>query len=251
MSDPQLQVDIDGDPVDAAEVATEPEQVTWLVKSSDPRWQVWRDHNRRRPPTRAEKRGRLAAATAATIIGVLGVGGALSYNLQWTNVQNDAVREVETGSGGMRLAIMVSEELASGSGMQVAVDRVQQANYGSAGLFGIENGEVTGVTDSARTAAANPTCLAEGVVQEYDLNTGQASSTFVSPSCVYTSSAIVFSGKTALVVNVVDLTPARNRLNTGYLAYGLIGLGVAGASAGAVWTGLGRRLNRKIEPDEV
>ncbi len=53
------------------------------------------------------------------------------------------------------------------------------------------------------------------------------------------------------MVNVVDLTAARNRLNTGYLAYSLIGLGVAGASAGAVWTTLGRTLNRKNEPDEA
>ncbi len=40
-------------------------------------------------------------------------------------------------------------------------------------------------------------------------------------------------------------------MNGGYLAYGLVGLGVAGGAGGAVWWGLGRRLNKKVEPEDV
>lgn len=40
-------------------------------------------------------------------------------------------------------------------------------------------------------------------------------------------------------------------MNRGYLAYGLIGLGVAGAAGGGVWWGLGRQLKKKVEPDTV
>jgi hypothetical protein len=50
MSDPLLEEDVDGHPVDLDAVVAEPEPETWLVKASEPRWQVWREHNRRRPP---------------------------------------------------------------------------------------------------------------------------------------------------------------------------------------------------------
>src|SRR5664280_1686647 len=82
MSDPQLHVEVDADLVEGAVVA-EPQQETWLMKPSQPRWQAWRDHNRRRPPSRAEKRGRVAVAIAGTILGVLGCAGAASYAIQY------------------------------------------------------------------------------------------------------------------------------------------------------------------------
>lgn len=53
------------------------------------------------------------------------------------------------------------------------------------------------------------------------------------------------------MVNVVDLTPDRDRLNGAYLWYGLGSLAGAGAAVGAVWWGLGRRRNNIGEPDEV
>jgi hypothetical protein len=79
-----------------------------------------------------------------------------------------------------------------------------------------------------------------------------SSYTSLSSACVY--DVMIFQGMTSdhsAFVKVVDLTGERDRLNRGYLTYGLVGLGVAGAAGGAVWWGLGRKLNRKIEPEDV
>ena len=62
---------------------------------------------------------------------------------------------------------------------------------------------------------------------------------------------IVSDGTTVDVVRVIDLTTDRGRLNGEYLRYGLGSLAGAGAAAGAVWWGLGRRRKSTGEPDEV
>jgi hypothetical protein len=63
--------------------------------------------------------------------------------------------------------------------------------------------------------------------------------------------SIDWRGESVVVMDVYDLTPELNSMNGAYLTYGLICLGVAGATGGAVWWGLGRRRNTIGEPDEV
>ena len=255
MSDPQLEMDVDGQPVDADAVVAGPEPEAWLVKPSDPRWQVWRDHNRRRPPTRAEKRGRIAAATAGTIIGVLGVVGAATYAMQWQGLQQDANDQVQLGGGTQGLPLLVADELEGGADIQVALDRAERANRGSSGLIAIENGDVTATTVNVGGTAADQGFISEVAKQgegatEYWVLDGTYSSR--TSASVYTVTQIPWNDRTIIVVNVVDLTAARNRMNSGYLAYGLIGLGLAGAAGGTVWWRLGRQLkNKKVEPEDV
>ena len=59
------------------------------------------------------------------------------------------------------------------------------------------------------------------------------------------------TGDRSALVKLVDLTGERNRMNGGHLAYGLVGLGIASVSGGAVWWGLGRGRNRKVEPEDL
>jgi hypothetical protein len=253
MSDPQLHVDVDvdADPVEAAVVA-EPEHDTWLVKPSQPRWQVWRDHNRRRPPSRAEKRGRVAAAIAGTILAVLGFAGVGSYAIQYQGLHRDATDQVQAPGGAEGLAFMVEHEQDSSSDMQQAIDNTEGAARGTTGLIGVVNGEVTGVSPTAARAAADKGFVSDAVGKAKNADSWEAQ-TYVSGSsvCVYTVGTIEWRGESAVVVNVADLTPDLNRMNGAYLTYGLVCLGVAGATGGAVWWRLGRRLNKKVEPDEV
>jgi hypothetical protein len=247
MSDPLLEVDVDGHPMDVDAVVAEPAPETWLVKASEPRWQVWRDHNRRRPPSRAEKRGRVAAATAGTILGVLGVGGAITYAVQWQDLLNEATAQVWSDNP----AQVVGSESNSTADMQLAIDRAQRANSGSSGLIGIVNGQVAGTTPNASRAATDQGFIREAVKKAEAEGGYPDTYTSLSSVCVYKVSSIFWHEGRAVVVNVVDLTPDRDRLNGGYLSYGVVGLGVAGAAGGAVWWGLGRQLKKKVEPEDV
>jgi hypothetical protein len=247
MSDPTLRVDVDGHPVDLDAAVSEPGRETWLVRSSPPRWQVWRDHNRRRPLSRAEKRGRVAAATAGTVFGVMGVGGLISYAIEWQGLLNEATDQVWSTNP----AQVVSSEGLSTSDMQLAIDRAQSTNSGSSGLIGIVNGQVAAITPDVGRAAADQGFVKEAVKQA-EGNRGYPDTHMSGASvCVYWDTSITWNGLPAVVVNVVDLTPDRDRLNGAYLRYGLGSLAGAGAAAGAVWWGLGRRRNSIGEPDEV
>lgn len=253
MSDPLLEVDADGHPVDLDAVVAEPAPETWLVKPSEPRWQVWRDHNRRRPPTRAEKRGRVAAATAGTIIGVLTVGGALSYAIQWQGIQSHGAEQLRVG--GIRYSGEGDGE-GSAAQLQANVDLAANRPGSSQGLIGIVNGVVVASTPNASGLAADAGFV-RTIARVPAMGMGatvisESSYTSLSSACVY--DVMVFRDRTndhSAFVKVVDLTGERDRLNLGYLAYGLVGLGVAGLSGGAVWWGLGRKLNRKVEPEDV
>jgi hypothetical protein len=253
MSDPQLHVDVDvdEDPVEAVVVAA-PEQETWLVKTSQPRWQVWRDHNRRRPLSRAEKRGRVALAVAGTIVGVLGFVGAASYAIQYQGLHREAVDQVQAFGGVQPPHWMVQNEQNSSSDLQQAIDRTAGAARGNSGLIGVVNGEVAGVSPTAARAAADKGFVADALRTAKKGDTWDAD-TYVSGSsvCVYTVGTIDWRGESAVVVDVFDLTPDLNRMNGAYLTYGLVCLGAAGATGGVVWWRLGRQRNKKVEPDEV
>jgi len=253
MSDPQLpvDVDVDEDPVEAVAVAAA-EQETWLMKPSQPRWQVWRDHNRRRPPSRAEKRSRVAMAVAGTIVGVLGFVGAASYAIQYQGLHREAVDQVEAFGGAQAAPAMVQNEQSSSTDMQQAIDHTAGAARGSSGLIGVVTGEVAGVSPTAARAAADEGFVAAAVRTAGSGDTWEAD-TYVSASsvCVYTVGTIEWRGESAVVVDVYDLTPDLNRMNGAFLTYGLIGLGVAGATGGVVWWRLGRQLSKKVEPDET
>jgi hypothetical protein len=239
MSDPQLPVDADAIDLDAVTVAPEqqPEPETWLVKASDPRWQVWREHNRRRPPSRAEKRGRVAAATAGTIIGVLAVGGVLGYAVQWQDLRNSAITE-----------------LGSGSPYPLQFGDVAGDPSAKIGLESVVNGEaVVWSPNAARLAADKGFAAAVGRSDKSPESYSVTTDTWFSFStaCVYEINPVQRVNGKAAVVRLVDLTGQRDAMNRGYLAYGLIGLGIAGATGGAVWWGLGRQLNKKVEPEDV
>ncbi len=76
--------------------------------------------------------------------------------------------------------------------------------------------------------------------------------TSLSSACVYDVIRVRGPrGDSSALVRLVDLTGERDRMNRGYLAYGLVGLGVAGVTGGAVWWGLGRGRNKKVEPEDV
>jgi hypothetical protein len=253
MSDPLLHFDVDVDPVDlAAAAACEPEQEAWLVRLSQPRWQVWREHNRRRPPTRAEKRGRVAVAIAGTILGVLGCAGAASYAIQYQGLHRGAVDQVESFGGAESPPLMVQNEQNSSSDMQQAIDHTAGAARGDSGLIGVVNGEVAGVSPTAARAAADKGFVSDAVRKAKNGDTWEAD-TYVSGSsvCVYTVGTIDWQGESAVVLDVFDLTPDLNRMNDVYLTYGLVCLGAAGATGGLVWWRLGRQLNKKVEPDEA
>ncbi|MGV8850004.1 MAG: hypothetical protein ACOH16_10710 [Propionibacteriaceae bacterium] len=235
MSDPLLEVDVDGHPVDVDAVVAEPAAETWLVKSSEPRWQVWCEHNRRRPPSRAEKRGRVAAATAGTNLGVLAVGGLASYAIQWQDFLNRAL-----------------DDLRAGSSPFTQIGEIAGNPTANVGLLNVVNGEVVAWTPNAARPAADTGLAA--TIGRSDKSWGSYSVTTeswfsLSSACVYEINPVEWSDGKAAVVRVVDLTGAWDRMNGGYLTYGLVGLGVAGAAGGAVWWGLGRRLNRKVEPE--
>lgn len=253
MSDPLLHVavDVDGDAAGPEGVVREPEHETWLVKPSQPRWQVWRDHNRRRPPTWAEKRGRAAAATAGTILGVLGCAGTASYAIQYLGLHREAVDQVES-FGGQSPANMVQKEQKYSSDIQQAIHHTAGAARGSSGLIGVVNGEVAGVSPTAARAAADKGFLSDAVRKAKNGDNLEAD-TYVSGSsvCVYTVGTIDWRGESVVVMDVYDLTPDLNRINGAYLTYGLGSLAGAGTAGGAVWWGLGRRRDSAAEPDEV
>ena len=247
MSDPLL--DVDADTRDA--VVAETESETWLVKPSDHRWQVWRDHNRRRPPSRAERRGRVAAATAGTIIGVLGVGGALTYAVQWQNLTTRADAEL----GAANPYETQAHEIAANpvGSLRSIVDFQGQQAGAKEGWIAVVDGKVVAFTPNASGAAAD-----KGLISKVDGAVTRGSSTgrdsYLAPSkaCAYQVTLIHGNGgENASLVRLVDLTAPVDAMNRGYLTYGLIGLGAAGASAGAVWIRLGRQLNQKVEPEDV
>jgi len=249
MSDPLLHVavDVDGDTVGLDAVDPELEQETWLVKSSQPRWQVWRDHNRRRPPTRAEKRGRVAASVAGTIFAVLSVGGLISYAIQWQGLLRDATDQIVTREP---YRVVVTEGYST-TDMQLAIDRAQGANSESAGLIGIVDGQVAAATPNVGRAAVDQGFIKEAVKKAEDNDPYTDTHLSWESVCVYESAPITWDGQPAVVVTVVDLTPTRDRLNGKYLLYELGSLAGAGAAAGVVWWRLGRRRNKIGEPDEV
>lgn len=253
MSDPQLHVDVDvdADPVEAA-VVVEPEQQTWLVQSSQPRWQVWRDHNRRRPPSRVEKRGRVAGAVAGTILAVLGFVGAASYAIQYEGLHREAVDQVQSFGGAQGAPSMVQNEQDTSSDMQQAIDNSAGAARGNSGLIGVVNGEVAGASPTAARAAADKGFISDAIAKAKNGDTWQAD-TYVSGSsvCVFNVGTIDWRGHSAVVVDVADLTPDLMRMNGAYLAYGLVCLGFAGATGGVVWWRLGRERNKKVEPGEA
>lgn len=130
-----------GDPVQPADtdaVIENDERASWQILHSEPRWQIWREHNRRRPPTRAEKRGRIAAATAGIIVGGLGVVGAASYAVQWQGVLNGAYGELGSSpTEYLQIADVVADPSAK------------------VGLEGVVNGEVVAWTPNAARLAAD------------------------------------------------------------------------------------------------
>jgi hypothetical protein len=143
----------------------------------------------------------------------------------------------------------------SAAQLQANVDLVANRPGSSQGLIGIVNGVVVAATPNAGLAADarfvrtidRTSAMGMGVTI-----ISESSDTSLSSACVY--DVAVFRGRTndhSAFVKVVDLTGERDRLNLGYLAYGLVGLGVAGLSGGAVWWGLGRQLNKKVEPEDV
>lgn len=239
-----------GDPVQPANIDAvvenhEPEG--WEVLRSEPRWDVWDDHHRRRPRTRQERRGRIAAATAGAIMGVLSVGGLVSYAVQWQSLHNTTLHSLRSESLGYL-------ELNPGPDPNIviseAVATAEKQPPGSEGMVGVVNGKVAVATTNAAGPAADAgfASTVQALSSKYIITTDIYSSK--TTECVY--QVIPFwweDGSSGAIVRVVDLKPAWTRMNLGYLTYGLVSLGIAGAAGGTVYWRLGRGRNDKAEPE--
>ncbi len=239
MGDPVQPVDIDA-------VVDKDVRASWQILQSQPRWDVWRDENRRRPRTRADLRGRIAVRAAAVIASVVAAGGLVSYAIQFQALRNAAVAQVYLGIGAANDMANGTEEASP----QWGVENAARASRGTSGFIAVANGTMLATTPNVKGAANDAGFIKEAAQmpsRPYDV------STYVSPSivCVYTTASSLSGDGSRVVVNVVDLTPGLNRMNLGYLTYGLVGLGIAGAAGGTVYWRLGRRLNKKVEPDTV
>lgn len=242
MGDPVQPVDIDA-------VVENDERASWQILQSEPRWDVWRDENRRRPRTPADRRARTAARTAGAIAAVLGSLGLVGYGIGWQDLRNAAVTQVELGGVGFP-ANVVSSELNSG-GMRQAIDNAQRANRGTSGLIGVIDGTVGAATPNAADVARDPGFIQQTVKDSSASEYQALTYVSLSSACVYSVTQLPFEGRPSYVVKVVDMTPAWTRMNLGYLTYGLVGLGVAGAAGGFQYWWLGRGRNKKVEPDDV
>jgi hypothetical protein len=238
---PDLDVAVDAvaDGLDAVLAEPGPEHEAWLVKPSEPRWQVWRDRNGRRPPSRAEKRGRVAAALAGTIFAVLAFGGLISYAIQWQGVHRDALDA---------LAYVEPPSVYLDAEIPTTVENASKRVGATDGLIGIANGKVVAWTPVTGAPATDKGFIRTVERRSTEPATGEPESYWSpSSSCEYK----VFSDGAIAWVMVMDTTPARDRMDAGYLVYGLVGLGIAGASGGTVYWRLGRKRNTIGEPDEV
>ena len=245
MGDLLRDVDVDSPVVSDA-------QQEWLVKHTPESWNVWIYADQRRPRRLADIRARVAAITASVVVGVLGLGGLISYAVQWQT-------HVDKVSASMVLNDQQSRDFLLGDGserpadLQEFVDGAVKRNPGPGGAIGVAQGQATSWTPEANDAASDVGFVKKAVQVAKESYGGTL--TYWSPSteCVYSVMSVEWDERREMgaVVRVVDLAPYRHQLNQGFLLYSLAGLGVAGASAGAVYLGLGRRRNNKVEPDEA
>ena len=243
-----------GDPlrdVDVAPLVASDEPEEWLVRRTPNSWDVWIYADERRPRRLKDIRGKVAAITAGVIIGVLGLGGIISYAVTWQGREDqasallsaDTMQVVQSIWGDRTIQPADPQEF-----LDLAVRSVDTPD----GAFGVRDGRATTWTPTAAAAAADGPFVAD--VAKASDDGSVVTRTYSSPSSAYAYTVIpiiVSDGTTVDVVRVIDLTPDRGRLNQEYLRYGLGSLAGAGAAAGTVWWGLGRRRKSTGEPGEV
>ena len=240
-----------GDPlrdVDVAPPAANDEPKEWLVRRTPNSWDVWIYADERRPRRLKDIRGKVAAITAGVIIGVLGLGGMISYAVTWQGRQDQASALLSSGLETMWGDDATPPPTDPQEFLDLAVKSVATPD----GAFGILHGRVTSWTPAAEGAAADGPFVAD--VAKASDDGSVVTRTYSSPSSAYAYTVIpiiVSDGTTVDVVRVIDLTTDRGRLNGEYLRYGLGSLAGAGAAAGTVWWGLGRRRKSTGEPGEV
>ena len=263
MGDPLPDVDVDVDPTsplandearpvssdEALDVAGEqPDQ--WLIRHTPNSWNVWVFAHERRPRRLRDIRGKVAAITAGVIVGVLGLGGLISYAVSWVGQVDHASALLTSNMQQVEESLLSSDPLPTDPRqfLDLQVTRVDTPD----GALGIMDGQVTSSTPAADRAAADDGFVADVTKRvedgSYKTHTYSSSST----AYVYTVMPVTMADGTVVdVIRVIDLTSDRGRLLGGYLVYGLGSLAGAGAAGGAVWWGLGRRRDSIEEPDEV
>jgi hypothetical protein len=246
MGDPAPDVDV---AVDATPLASD-EWETLPARKSLRSWDVWIFERERRPRRVKDIRGKVAAITAGVIVGVLGLGGLISYGVTWVG-RVDHASALLTGN-----LQQVNESLLSSSPLPTDPQHFLDAQVARVdtpdGALGVRDDLVTSSTPRASRAAADEGLVAD-VVKRLD-DGSWVTHAYTSPSSAYVYAAMPITmedGTTVYVVRIIDLTSERGRLDNGYLLYGLGSLAGAGAAGGAVWWGLGRRRNSTEEPDEV
>ncbi len=230
MGDPVQPVDVD-EPVDHA-------PVSWDMLPTRPRWDVWRRPGP--PPLIADRRKRHAAKAAGAVIGVLGVGGVVAYGFQWQVMHVTAMQQMSPEA-----SVAVGYQCPT-AGLQQAVNQAAQVGSGSSALIAMVDGAVVATSSDASRPATDTGFLAAVVDQANGKAEFTDSYTSLSSAYVYevTTEDCGPNGQ-AIVVDVVDVTVERNHMTLGYLAYSLVGLGLA-AAAGAVAY---RRGDPPEEPD--
>jgi hypothetical protein len=248
MGDPLPDVDVG---VDVVPPVTGDEPNKWLVRNTPHSWDVWIFARERRPRRLRDIRGKVAAVTAGVIIGVLGLGGLISYTVSWQSHVDQAsallssdMRQVEES------LLRVTNPLPTDP--QTLADLAVKSVDTPDGAVGLVNSTVASWTPAASRAAADENLVADFGKRDFDGSYVTYRYSSASSVYVYMIMPITMDDGTVVeVVRVIDLTSDRGRLAGDYLRYGLGGLAGAGAAAGAVWWGLGRRRNSIEEPYEA
>ena len=227
-----------GDPlrdVDVAPLVASDEPEEWLVRRTPNSWDVWIYADERRPRRLKDIRGKVAAITAGVIIGVLGLGGIISYAVTLQGRQDQAYALLSADTMQVDQSIW-GDRTIQPADPQEFLDLAVRSVDTPDGAFGVRDGRATTWTPTAAAAAADGAFVAKvaKVAGENYFETLMYSS----PSSAYAYAVIAVDmgdGNIVDVVRVIDLTPDRGRLNQEYLRYGLGSLAGAGVAAGAVW----------------
>lgn len=253
MGDPMRDVDTDVAPPVASdkarpEVGDEPGE--WLVRHAPSSWDVWKFAHDRRPRRLRDIRGKVAAITAGAIVGVLAVGGLISYGVTWMGRVDQASALLKGSLQQSEESLLSSTPLPSDPRqfLDLQVTRVDTPD----GALGVLDGQVTSSTPRADHAAADEAFVADVAKRVEDASFATHAYSSTSSAYVYEVMPVIMGdGNTVFMVRVIDLTSDRGRLNSAYLLYGLGSVAGAGTAGGAVWWGLGRQRDSAAEPDEV
>lgn len=213
--------------------------VSWDVLPTRPRWDVWRSPSRPQPLI-ADRRKRHAAKAAGAVVGALGVVGVVAYGFQWQVMHVTAMQQMSHEA-----SVAVGYQCPT-DGLQHAVDQAQKRYPGPYALIALVDGAVVATSSDASRPAADIGFLEAALDQVNGKGEFSDSYTSLSSAYVYevTTEDCGPNGQ-AVIVDVVDVTADRNRMTLGYLAYSLIGLGMAAAAGTVAY----RRAGPSEEPD--